>query len=259
MVNGQAGAPARSSQWAVAGNRAAPSPNLSRRRGDAGSRPSEADHREARFPGGTLVRRCITLLNTNSPQSLRQARARGQTPFQAGAPTEGWSQPKTSASPSWPLANGQTEIPCAAKTCRRREQLLLILHFSFCNLHFAICNSRCDFGHRPHGQTVGCLKRTTIQLQKFTASRRNRPPCLPHSPRLPIAAISSYFLQFSLTAKISLSFPLISSHLLQIPRKIRPPTRTRIGPFLPQTHKFVSQTDEFGRNLPLFRRPKHRL
>ncbi len=53
-------------------------------------------------------------------------------------------------------------------------------------------------------------------------------------------ATDSHFVQFSLTTKNFLSFPLICSHFLQIPCEIRPPTRTRIGPFVQQTDEICA-------------------
>ena len=79
-----------------------------------------------------------------------------------------------------------------------------------------------------------------------------------HTRHAPMALILSHFLQFSLTTKNSLPFPAISCHLLQIHCKIGPPTRTRIAQIMQQSDKFGSQTDEFGRNLSLFRRPNLR-
>ncbi len=165
---------------------------------------------------------------------------------------------KRAQSPSWPLANGRAEIPCPAKTCTRREQLLLILHFSFCNLHFAICNSRCDFGRRPHGQTVGGVKRTTRQLQRFTTIQ-TKPPTMRST--LATRQWLSFFLisaNFPLLQKISshfLSFALICS---KFPAKSGPPREPELGRLCRNpTHLCRKRTNSVG-NLSLFRRPNLR-
>ncbi len=109
----------------------------------------------------------------------------------------------------------------------------------------------------PSGQTETCQE-ISPHPTKIHNHRGEAADHAFHTRHAPMALILSHLRHFSLTTKNSLSFPLISSHLLPIPRKIRPPTRTRIAQFMQQTDKFVSQTDEFDRNLSLFRHPNHR-
>ncbi len=152
------------------------------------------------------------------------------------------------------MVNGQAGAPA------RSSQWAVVRWVTVRALTLALSRRRGDAGSRPSGDALRRKDPTKDSQPSYEAAdhafhtRHAR-----QSLQFPL--ISSHFLLLQNIPCHSLSFPVISSHFLSFPQNSlqnQASTRTRIGQFMQQTDKFVSQTDEFGRNSSLFRHPNLR-